>query len=168
MSMTTLLQDETFKRLCALIGVVSSPLWQSKHPSCKAGFHYNNMLVRVEQYHPDLDAEISQNFYDLVSSAIDADETLKVYFRVSDVSWFLKALHGENEHVENTKTLLLLLFAMSKAEGKFISPVSASDLTGKAESSLRNMASAGQIPGAKMVGKQWLIPMAWVDAINKE
>lgn len=45
---------------------------------------------------------------------------------------------------------------------EWYSPVGAATATGTSESSWRNRAAAGQIPGAFKVGKQWVIPASAV------
>jgi hypothetical protein len=46
----------------------------------------------------------------------------------------------------------------------WLTPAEAAALTNTAESTWRNKAAAGQVPGAIKKGKQWLIPRAWLRA----
>lgn len=77
---------------------------------------------------------------------------------VDDVQWLLNQLNTLGR--PDVFVSLLMAHATAPVE-ELLTPVEMAELTGTAESTWRNKASAGQLPGAIKKGKQWLIPQRY-------
>lgn len=55
---------------------------------------------------------------------------------------------------------------MAQIMSGYLTPIEAAALSGAAESTLRNKAAAGAIPGAVKKGKQWLLPVRTLKAMG--
>lgn len=152
-------QDHSFQRLAAFIRAASATEWAQAHPESKFGFYYANFVRLARQYHPDLRGDLMTAFSGMTSAAVEVDVMLSHYVTTDAVAWFVGLLDGNRQAV---KTTLALLLAVASCEDTTLTPVEAAERTGTSESGWRNRAAAGLVPGARKVGKQWLIPSAWL------
>lgn len=159
MDYLSITQDDSFQRLAAFIRAAKSTEWAQSHPECKFGFYYANFVRLARQYHPDLRRDLIEAYAGMTSSAIEADAQLMHYATTDVAAWFVSLLDGERQEV---KTTLALMLAVASCEDTMLTPVECAERTGTSESGWRNKAAAGDIPGARKAGKQWLIPLSWI------
>jgi hypothetical protein len=152
-------RDENFQRIAAFIRTAKSTEWAQSHPESKFGFYYGNFVRLARQYHPDLRGDLIEAYTGMTSSANEVDVMLSHYVTTDAVAWFIGLLDGNRQAV---KTTLALLLAVASCEDTTLTPVECAAQTGTSESGWRNKAAAGLVPGARKVGKQWLIPSAWL------
>ena len=95
--------------------------------------------------------EIINRFFDLFNAIVQADP--RIQYGCDDLDWFVSEIdkpHG--------LAMLWLMLAWVSAVPDYLTPLEIADATDTAESTWRNKAAAGEIPGAVKKGKQWLIP----------
>jgi hypothetical protein len=95
--------------------------------------------------------EIINRFFDLFNAIVQADP--RIQYGCDDLDWFVSEIdkpHG--------LAMLWLMLAWVSAVPDYLTPLEIADATATAESTWRNKAAAGELPGAVKKGKQWLIP----------
>lgn len=106
--------------------------------------------------------QIIEAFTDLLVSVTTAAPEL-LWYTEDDLNWFFGTLDSEHG-----KVMVSLFKAWVSASHPFLTPGEVAEITGKSESNWRNRA-AGQagykpIPGCRKPGKDWLIPLAVLQA----
>jgi len=145
------LRNEHFNNLAANIRVpLLSPGWRKRHPHVP-------LLALEERFSAAVFSdvwnrgEVLTAFVNLITAITLADERL--HYTKEDMSWFVNVLENDN-----AQAILALFCAWYSAPDTFFTPAEVAEKTGTAESTWRNKAAAGEIPGAIKKGKQWLLP----------
>lgn len=157
MDILATLNNSNFQRLAALIRVAASPQWAQAHPESAFGFHYNNFVIRAEQYHPDLQTDVMEAMAGMIQAVGEADPQLARYASPDVIAWFVGVLAGPH-----ARTIIVLLLGIARAQETELSAAEAAIEADTSESYWRNQCAAGRVPGARKVGKTWLIPRSWV------
>jgi len=153
MKYSDILRNEHFNNLAAIIRV---PFWSEAWRKQYNGVPFWSMLndlneIKTEQHFSQNRAEFVARFCDLISSVTIADSNLD--YTEADLAWFIQAM--DDEHALAIASLLL---AWASAPDELLTPAEVAEITGTADSTWRNKAAAGEIPGAVKKGKQWLLP----------
>lgn len=153
MNYNEILKNPHFNNLAAIIRVpFRSERWREKYPAVL----FWTLIERVSDLTPtggptwDTAALIGA-FTDLLVAIVSADENL--FYTEADITWLVETLDGEH-----AKTTIMLLQAWYSAPDEMLTPAEVAEATNTAESTWRNKAAAGDIPGAFKKGKQWLLP----------
>jgi len=145
------LRNKHFNNLAVSIRVpLLSPGWRKRHPhvpliSLEKQFSaavFNDVWNR---------GEVLTAFVNLITAIVEADERLS--YSKEDMDWFVNVLENDN-----AQAILALFCAWYSAPDVFLTPAEVAQKTDTAESTWRNRAAAGKIPGAIKKGKQWLLP----------
>lgn len=91
----------------------------------------------------------------LLVAITGADPTLS--YTTDDLEWLVAQMDGAY-----AATVASMFMASFSAPDEMLTPAEIAAATGTAESSWRNKAAAGEIPGALKKGKQWLLPRSVV------
>ena len=156
-----IIRSPHFNRFAALIRVPTWGYWWKQH---HADVPFWMLLKGVtdltsdEQFAQDKTPWLAA-FVRLVTAITQADERL--FYTEEDMDWLAGVLDGPDALV--TASLLL---AFGTAPDQYVTPVEVAMATDSAESSWRNKAAAGDIPGALKKGKQWLLPLSGLRAIG--
>jgi hypothetical protein len=152
MRFTEITRDPRFANLTAMLRVpFGSWGWKQEHPEVPFWTLWKRFDKQVPVEPPWNRDEALSALLDLLSSVARADEGLS--YREEDLDWLVGAASGERALV-----VLNLLKAYATAPDETYTPAELALATGTAESSWRNKAAAGAIPGAVKRGKQWLLP----------
>lgn len=165
MGYRNILKNEHFRRLAAVIRVpFRSQSWRRDHPDVPVW----DLLRRIDHVTPidgwawDRKAVIKA-FTDFLTAVVSADDGLS--YTTGDVRWLVETFDGSPDVYRPT---ILLLKGYYSAADDMVTTGEAARLSGEAESTWRNRAAAGQVPGAEKKGKTWLLPKSMiVDRIPK-
>lgn len=152
MSKSEVLRNPHFNNLAAIIRVaVRSSGWRTKHAdvpvkTLEKGF---SDLVLFSEMPPDK-TQVIEQFGNLILAISQADERL--FYTEDDYRWFVEVLDAD----EWWK--LALMCAWYSAPDEQLTPSEIAAKTDTNESTWRNKAAFGQVPGAIKKGKQWLLP----------
>lgn len=160
---TDIIHGKEFNNLAAIFNVpFHSRRWKRDHPEVPFWSLWRD-FDKVTPPGSDLNKEqILEAFTNLLIAITEADPELAFYTE-ADTDWFVSVLDGSL-----TGVTLNLFKAWVSAAHEFLTPGELAELTGKSESNWRNRA-AGQpgykpIPGCRKPGKDWLIPLAVLQA----
>lgn len=146
------LRNPHFNAIAALLRRTFGASWRAAHPEIPL----NQLLADLAKVTaPDSwnkDEALSQ-----LLALITRISESKPSVSTNDLDWLVNIFDGA--HPETTINLLL---AWSSAPDELLTPAEAAALTNGAESTWRNMAANGELPGAFKKGKQWLIPRSVV------
>lgn len=127
-----------------------SELWRKQHPDVPFWTLWND-LVNLPGG-PQHSAWLAR-WTDLQVALAEADTNLVL--SETDVAWLLAWLY--HEPASEAIAVVSLLYAYASAPDETLTPAEIAAATGTAESTWRNRAAAGELPGATKRGKQWLI-----------
>jgi len=154
----SILRNEHFNNLAANIRVpLLSPGWRKRHPHVPLVSLEKQFSAAVfnDVWNHGNDVwnhgEVLTAFVNLITAIVEADERL--HYSKEDMDWFVQVLEGDN-----APTVMALFCTWYRAPDTFLTPAEIAEKTGTAESTWRNKAAAGAIPGAIKKGKQWLLP----------
>lgn len=158
-----IVQDPDFRRLVALLRVAARPHWEREHKDSKFTWLFNRFVKLVGSYtghasHAAIKADIVTVFAQMLIEATQAQPSLGVYYTESVVAWYVSVLDGDQPHLAN-----MLLLAYSQTEDKMIDCDDAAGIVGLAAGTIKNACASGDVPGAKKVGKTWIVPRAWCE-----
>ena len=154
MKLSTVLSNEHFNSLAAIIRVpFRSEKWRNKHAevpfwTLESGF--SDLVNFTPGEKPPNKAQVIERFTNLIVELTKADSRLAC--TEEDYKWFIEVLDV------NEWWKLSLLCAWYSAPDTMMTPAEVAEATETAESTWRNKAAAGEIPGAFKKGKQWLLP----------
>jgi hypothetical protein len=157
MTFTEIVQNPHFQQIAARIrGPWRSSAWQARHPEVPIMLLIDNarkaMPLDVD-WTPNIREAIVEAWTKLLAAIANADERL--YYTPEDMDWLITAIESEY-----AKATLSMLLAYASAPTELLTPAEIAEMTGTNESTWRNNAAAGKIPGAVKKGKQWLIPQS--------
>jgi hypothetical protein len=92
-------------------------------------------------------------FTKLLTSISSADRHLS--YTTDDLDWLV---HLMDQDPQEYRPVLKMLQAWFSAPDTLLTPAEVAEITVTAESTWRNKAARGEIPGAIKKGKQWLLP----------
>jgi len=152
MKYSDILNNPHFNNLGAIIRVpFQSPEWRRGHSGVPF-WNLNKAFVDATPIDgPWNTADVISSFTTLITSISTADPHLT--YTEDDINWFVAMLDSE-EH----KAVVKMFQAWYSAPDTMLTPAEVAAATGTAESTWRNKAAAGHIPGAEKKGKQWLLP----------
>lgn len=158
---TDIIHNNHFQAIALVLRTGWPAAWRQAHPSVPYGTLTDKLkkVVTAEFFETNR-GEIVNRFFDLFNGIVQADPRIR--YGPDDLDWFLSELdkpHG--------LAMLWLMLAWASASPDYLTPVEIADATGTAESTWRNKAAAGEIPGAVKKGKQWLIPRWAVQGIDE-
>jgi len=148
-----ILQNPHFNNLAAIIRVpFNSEHWRKEHNEVPFWTLLDELSeVKTEEHFATNRAEFVNRFGAFLVTLTTADERLA--YGEEDLAWFIEQMDGEH-----ALPIISLLFAWFSAPDVTLTPVEVAEITNTAESTWRNKAAAGDIPGAVKRGKQWLLP----------
>lgn len=156
---TDILKNEHFNNLANLIRrVFWSPQWRREHATVPFFVLWKNMdAVTGIDSPPWNKSQVVAAFTDLLTHLVEADPRLS--YSTADYEWLVGVIDDDKLN----KVTISLWKAYAVAPLSLLTPAEAADETDTSESSWRNRAAAGEIPGAFKKGKQWLIPRSAVE-----
>ena len=154
MNLSEVLTNPHFNNLTAIIRVAfRSSTWRQNHadvPVKTLEKNFSNLvLFKPDEAVPNK-VQVISAFSDLIMALTQADSRL--LYTKDDYQWFIEVLDAD----EWWK--LALMCAWYSAPDTRLTPVEIAEKTGTNESTWRNKAASGEIPGATKKGKQWLLP----------
>jgi len=158
MTYSEILHNKHFRRLAAIIRVpYRSQRWRSAHPDVP----FWTLIENLDRVTP-LDGSwnrhlVARAFTDLIVAITRADERLG--YSEMDLDWLIDVLDRPKEEAN---AILKMLQAYASAPDDLLTIGEVAALTDEAESTWRNRAAAGEIPGAVKKGKTWLLPRSMV------
>jgi hypothetical protein len=163
LDLSAILENAHFSRLADLIRVpMFSSAWRQEYPQVDFWAKINTFHKLTAPGLKSIDrAAVLMAFTDLMDSIVQADSRL--FHRTSDLDWLIQVLDGDQAHL-----ILNLLKAWYSAQAEYFTPAELVEITGQAESTWRNKAAAGDIPGTIKKGKQWLIPSWTLRAMGED
>ena len=156
-SFSAILRNPHFARLCVPIRVVyHSHQWKRTH----ADVPIRHLLERWEKFTFNYDHYPHEYIPALTRllSAI-AKATPRLAYQQEDLNGYQRLLE------EHGGVVAHLFGAYASGSDRFITPGQAATLGDDAESTWRNRAAAGEIPGAWKAGKQWLLPVSVIEVL---
>lgn len=151
-----ILHNEHLQNIALVIRAGWPKKWRDEHPHVPY-WNLTDKLKRVAtaEFFESNRREIVNRFFDLFNAIIEADPRIRV--ETDDLDWFIRTMdqpHG--------LAVLWLLLAWASATPDYLTPQEIADASGTHESTWRNKAAAGGIPGAVKrggeKGRLWLIP----------
>ena len=155
MNFTDVIKNEHFVSLSAILRVpFQSHTWKKLHPEVPF-WTLNENLGKAVHRDSKLDRDqVVAAITDILVAVTSADDVL--CYTEDDLTWLFSWLDGEDT---TAKAVYSLWMAYYSAPADTITPAEVAEKTGTAESTWRNKAAAGLIPGAEKKGKQWLLPV---------
>jgi len=154
MKYADVLQNDHFNNLAAIFRVAfRSNYWRSKHAHVP-------VFTLLESFYDVSSAEIFNSsevlitFTSTITAIVSADSDL--FYTTDDMDWFVSVLSGDPSEA---RAILAMFMAFYSSPDEVLTPAEVANQTGTAESTWRNKAAAGEIPGAIKLGKQWLLPV---------
>lgn len=146
---SAIVRDPHFRALCVPIRAGYSYNWRRKHPEVP----FWTLLERLETASKGYEM-YPQEYMPALTALLDAIGRASPQLRVraEDLTGYLALVQQEGHW------LVMAFLAFSSAKSDFVTPAQVAAATGTAESTWRNKAAAGDIPGAVKAGKQWLLP----------
>jgi hypothetical protein len=153
MKHSDILKDPHFNNLAAIIRVPTlSQTWREEHLEVPFWTLLDELSdVKTEEAFATNRQEFVIRFRRFLVTLTTADSRLA--YTEDDLAWFVQVMDGQHALV-----IASLLLAWSSAPDTLLTPAEIAAATGTAESTWRNKAAAGAIPGAVKKGKQWLLP----------
>lgn len=109
-------------------------------------------------------SQVVEAFTELIVSVTKSSPSL--LYTKEDLNWFFGIL--DDEDGQKVAAILALFKAWVVARHTFLTPGQVAEITGKSQSNYRNRAAGRQgyqrIPGCRNPGKDWLIPLAVLQA----
>lgn len=156
MKYSEIVRNPHFNNLAAIIRIAFDPGWQRNHAGTPFWVLQDNFLKTIDPDLPQIDRnEVVYTFTDMLVALVKADDRL--FYTEDDLQWFAEVL---DRPAGEAKAILHMMAAWWAAPDTMLTPVEVADKTGTAESTWRNKAAAGDIPGAVKKGKQWLLPLS--------
>ena len=156
MNFNDVIKNPHFVALAAILRVPFSSLhWRRKHPQVPFWTLNENLSKAIHVDTPLNRDQVVKAISEILVSVTEADPTL--CYTPEDLDWLFSWLDQDDTVA---KAVFSLLMAYYSAEAEFLTPAEAAERTGTAESTWRNKAAAGKIPGAIKKGKQWLLPVS--------
>lgn len=157
MNYSDILSNPHFRRLAAVLRVpYRSQSWRRQHQDVPFW-----SLTRSLAMNSDAPANFLQVIADVLHRIVAADPTLA--YDTSDLDWLVSMLD-----TQHGPTVAAMLLAYASSVDEYLTPVEAADRFGGAESTWRNKAAQGAIPGAVKKGKQWLLPLSVLEILEAE
>lgn len=152
-----ILDNEHFQRLAALIRVpFGSAAWRAARKELPFWTLWND-FDKVTK--PDVGKlnkpQVIERFTALITRIVEADPHLR--YDESDVEWFVSILDGDQQRA---LAILNMLKAYASARDRVVSTNQLAAATATDDSTWRKRCIAGEIPGARKLGKTWLMPVA--------
>ncbi len=168
MNYTDIIHNPHFNNLAAIFNVV---FWTIKshdplYKRLKSEIPFWSLWQKFDRVTP-IDVPLNKEatidaFTELLLTVTQAAPEL-LWYTEDDLNWFFGMLDSENGLVT-----ISLFKAWVSAKHTYLTPIQVSEITGAAESTMRNRAAgrpgAKAIPGCKKPGKDWLIPLAVLQA----
>lgn len=153
MKYSDILKNPHFNNIAAIVRIpFLSATWRDKHIDVPFWTLLDNLNdVKTAEFFATNRQEFTTQFCQLLVTLTTADPRLA--YTEDDLIWFIAVMDSEH-----ALAIISLLFAWFSAPDTLLTPVEIADATGTAESTWRNKAAAGKIPGAIKKGKQWLLP----------
>jgi hypothetical protein len=152
MKFSDFLSDQHFNNLAAIVRVAAtSEQWRKNHADVPFWTLQETFSDLV--FLPANGQEILVAFSDLVVTLVTADQRL--FYTEADMKWFVSILDLD---VAPRTAVLSLFCAWMVSPTVYLTPAEAASKYKLAESTWRNLAASGRIPGAIKKGKQWLLP----------
>lgn len=146
-----ILEDPHFNNLAAIIRVpFLSHSWKKQHASVPFWALIQNLSSVTPGEAGWNKEQVLAAFTDLLLEITTADTRLS--YTPEDVKWFVETLDSDSH-----KAVISMLQAWYSAPGQLVTPAEIAEQTGSAESTWRNKAANGELPGSIKKGKQWLI-----------
>lgn len=147
------LRNPHFNNIAAIIREpLRSPEWRQAHPEVPF-FALHDTLVATFGVKKLNAEQVTSALSALLVALVEADERLS--YTTDDLNWFVAVLDSPDAHVT-----LNMLQAWWSAPDEYVTPAEVAAATGTSESQWRNKAAAGEIPGTRKAGKQWLLPVS--------
>jgi hypothetical protein len=150
-----------FSQFVALLSVpYGSMRWRQKHPEIPFWTRVKTIFKFLHDgglAHTNLRNQFIDEFSTLITELVESDP--KLFYRVEDLDWFVEMLRGEYATVT-----MSMLFAMASCRQSYVTPVEAAVASGLAEITWRRRCERGDVIGALLKGKQWLIPTLTLQA----
>jgi len=153
MKYSDILNNNHFNNLAAIIRIpCQSEDWRRQHPEMAFWNQVDGLnKIKTEQHFAKDRAEFVSRFCEFLTSLTETDPRLA--YTADDLAWFVGAMDTPEALIISS-----LLFAWFSAPDTMLTPVEVASITGTAESTWRNKAASGNVPGAIKKGKQWLLP----------
>jgi hypothetical protein len=150
-----ILRNPHLNNLAAIIRVpFRSEQWRKHHVEVPFWTLLNELnQVRTEKAFASNRQEFVKRFCAFLVTLTQADPRL--FYTDDDLQWFIEVMDSDHALV-----IISLLFAWFSAPDTMLTPAEAAEISDVAESTWRNKAAAGEIPGAFKKGKQWLLPQS--------
>lgn len=153
MKYSDILKNPHFNNLAAIVRVpFLSHDWKKQHPQVPFWTLISNFDRATKSLNK---VEIIEAFTSLFFALTTADERLS--YSEDDLNWFVGVLDGDPSDALVTLSMFKAWFSAPTA---LVTPTEIAEQTGTNESTWRNQAADGEIPGAIKKGKQWLIPVS--------
>lgn len=163
-SYTDIIYQENFNNLAIIFNIpFHSWKWRRDHGEVPFWSLWN----QFDKVTPAGDMEYNKHdviraFTDLLFSVTNADPLL-LWYTEDDLKWFVSVLDGPRPHL-----YMNLFKAWVSATHTYLTPAELEEITGLTASNWRNRARGERgykpIPGCRKPGKDWLIPLAVLQA----
>lgn len=159
---TDIIYGEHFNNLAIILNIpFHSQQWRNEHsvPFWTLWDQFNKVTPVDGRYNKH---DVIKAFTDLLFDVTSADPLL-LWYTEDDLKWFVSVLDGPRPNL-----VINLFKAWVAATHAFVTPAELAGITGLTAANWRNRA-AGQrgykpIPGCRKAGKDWLIPLAVLQA----
>jgi len=148
-SITNIITDPHFIRLTA----ATRRAYYATHDPYRLRDRVRNDLDQLMKHYTTNQINLSEHataFQKLLALVRRVTPAMPV--RPEDLTWYLDSVATQGAVV------VTLFGAYAVARERMVTPAEVAAATGTGESTWRNRAAAGDIPGALMKGKQWLLP----------
>lgn len=154
MKFSEVLQDPHFNNLAAIIRwPFRSQMWKQKHD--KVEFWTRIKALDKANADPFDSRRWLLTLTDLLVAITDADPRLR--YTTVDLDWMVAQMDGPH-----AATVASMFMAWFSAPDEMLTPAEIAKATDTAESTWRNKAATGHVPGSFKKGKQWLLPRSVV------
>lgn len=152
MKYTDIINNASFQNIAATLRVpFRSAIWRGSHSHVPFWSLWNDL---VELPGGPVHADWPGRWVSLQVALAEADTNLVL--STEDITWLFSWI----DHADpgEAAAVISMLYAFASAPDETMTPAEIAEITGTVESTWRNKAARGEIPGAVKRGKQWLIP----------
>jgi hypothetical protein len=156
-SLTDILRNQHFLRYAAILSLAMMPEWREQHPEVPSvsgtiNFRLSKLNKSILSGATSIKYDFLMEWSRLFAQISEVDS--KLQYTEDDLAWFIGVLDRDADIARLTFSML---FATAFTPQEWISLQKASQITGKAESTLRGLAAAGKFIGARKFGTSYAI-----------
>jgi len=162
-TLTEILKNPHFNQFAAMFSVAMAPGWQMRHPevpSVRAKLEWFARLFK-DSSTPFDQVRFVEEWSKILTALTVADPNLS--YSTDDMDWFASVLDGKQANVTFS-----MLFAVASTPVLWLTLDQVADIAGGGASTWRKKASDGELVGARLAGKTWIIPQLSLKAYGIE